>query len=91
MRNAHAPFWSLWPSVVSTLDNMGAPNWPGLYKWAARYSDGTDPSSFDRLSVEDKRWCVWRVSSACADLVRRAVCALAYNNGCVTVLPSSDL
>ena len=43
-------------SLKKELNQMVAPNWPGLYKWAARYSDGTDPSSFDRLSEQEKQW-----------------------------------
>lgn len=50
---------------------MTAPDWPGLYKWAARYSDGTGASSYDRLSESDKQWLTAALNEGVVDNVDR--------------------
>lgn len=32
------------------------PNWLGLLKWSLAQSDGTSPSNFHEMSIEDRRW-----------------------------------
>ncbi|KAK9806566.1 hypothetical protein WJX73_001929 [Symbiochloris irregularis] len=46
---------------------MPAPSWPGLYKWAARYSDGTESSSAASISEEDRQWLVAAMQEGMVD------------------------
>lgn len=31
-------------------------DWQGLLKFTLKYSDGTAPTAFKQMSLEDKRW-----------------------------------
>ena len=42
------------------------PNWLGLLKWSLQYSDGTDGSTCNAMSDDDKEW----LKRAMSDLVK---------------------